>query len=64
MARRLIWRLFRPELRFISDITMESRAVINSLPNVKELWKLPNTNIDLIAKRIDTFRTGLRSTNL
>ena len=64
VARRLIWRLFRPELRFISDITMESRAVINSLPNVKELWKLPDADIDLIAKRIDTFRTGLRSTNL
>jgi hypothetical protein len=35
---------------------MDSRAVIDSLPNVQRLWGLAGANVDEIARRIDHFR--------
>ena len=61
VGHRLIWRLCRPELRFMSDITMDSQAVIDSLPNVQRLWGLADAEVDRFAQRIDGFRTGLRN---
>jgi hypothetical protein len=55
-ARRLIWRLCRPELRFLSDITMDSRAVMDSLPNVQRLWGLAGADVGEYARRLEGFR--------
>jgi hypothetical protein len=57
-AQRLIWGRCRPDLRFLSDIVMDSRAVIDSLPNVQRLWGLSGASVDEFAQRIDDFRTG------
>jgi hypothetical protein len=57
-AQRLIWSRCRPDLRFLSDITMDSRAVIDSLPNVKRLWGMSGASVDEFAQRIDDFRTA------
>jgi hypothetical protein len=58
-AQRLIWRLCRPELRFLSDVTMDSRAVIDSLPNIRRLWGLDGAGAEEFARRIDGFRTPM-----
>jgi hypothetical protein len=57
-AQRLIWGRCRPDLRFLSDITMDSRAVIDSLPNVQRVWGLSGAQVDEFARRIDDFRIG------
>jgi hypothetical protein len=58
VTHRLVWRLCRPELRFMSDVTMDSRAVIDSLPNVRRLWGLADAEVDRFAQRIEGFRNG------
>lgn len=57
-AQRLIWSRCRPDLRFLSDITADSRGVIDSLPNVQRLWGLSGATADEFAKRIDGIRTA------
>jgi hypothetical protein len=61
VAHRLIWRWCRPELRFMSDIAMDGRAVIDPLPNVQRLWGLADAEVDRFAQRIDGFCTGFRN---
>jgi hypothetical protein len=52
---RLMWRLCRPELRFLSDIASQSRAISHSMPAVKRLWGLPERQIDNFQRRYESF---------
>jgi hypothetical protein len=52
---RLAWRLCRPEYRFLSDITSQSRAISNSMPAIQRLWGLPDRQIDRFRSRYEHF---------
>ena len=57
VAHRLMWRLCRPELRFLSDITSQSRAISTSMPAIQRLWGLPEWQIDNFRRRYESFAT-------
>jgi hypothetical protein len=56
VTRRLVWRLCRPELRFMSDITMDSRAIGDSLPAITRLWGLSLSQVEQFSERLEGFR--------
>jgi hypothetical protein len=43
VARRLAWRMCRPEFRFLSDVGSESRAITDSFPAIRNLWGVPDS---------------------
>jgi hypothetical protein len=55
VAHRLVWRLCRPEFRFLSDITSQSRAITNSMPAIQRLWGLPESETDTFRRRYESF---------
>jgi hypothetical protein len=40
---------------------MDSRAVVDSLPNVRRLWGLADAEVDRFAQRIEGLRDGRRN---
>ena len=36
-----MWRLCRPQFRFMSDIASEASAVTNAMPAVQRIWESP-----------------------
>lgn len=57
VAQRLMWRLCRPELRFLSDIASQSRAISTSMPAIQRLWGLPESRIEPFRRRYESFAT-------
>lgn len=55
VAHRLMWRLCRPEFRFLSDIASQSRAISNSMPAIQRLWGLPERRVDDFQRRYEGF---------
>jgi hypothetical protein len=63
VTRRLAWRLFRPEFRFLSDIVSQSRAISTSMPAIQRLWGLPDRQIDRLRRRYESFARLQESVN-
>ena len=55
VAHRLMWRLCRPQFRFLSDIASQSRAISTSMPAIQRLWGLPERRIDDFQRRYEGF---------
>jgi hypothetical protein len=55
VAHRLMWRLCRPEFRFLSDIASQSRAISTSMPAIQRLWDLPEGRVDAFQHRYESF---------
>jgi hypothetical protein len=55
VAHRLMWRLCRPEFRFLSDIASQSRAISTSMPAIQRLWGLPELRVDDFRRRYESF---------
>ena len=55
VTHRLMWRLCRPEFRFLSDVASQSRVITNSMPAIQRLWGLPDNEIESFARRYEGF---------
>jgi hypothetical protein len=58
VRQRLAWGLRRPELRFLSDVSSEARAITDAMPSVQRLWGLPDARCDEFVRRFDVFASG------
>jgi hypothetical protein len=55
VTHRLMWRMCRPEYRFLSDVASESRAITTSMPAIQRLWAVPDNQIEFLQDRYDAF---------
>ena len=57
VAHRLAWRFCRPEFRFLSDMSSESRAITDSMPSIQRIWGMGDGVADEFVRRYQVIGT-------
>jgi hypothetical protein len=55
LTRRLMWRFFKPEFRFLNRISDESKAIATAMPRVQRLWDVRDKDADEFVIRFTAF---------
>ena len=57
VGHRIVWRLTRPQYRFLSDVRAESRGITAAMPRIQKLWLIPDGEAEVLAERFAGFAT-------
>jgi len=51
LAKRLLWRLRRPDLLFLNNLVDEAHSLTEALPDFAKIWRIPERDQERFAER-------------